>query len=60
VAPIVLSAIAVGIALITGWLGGELVDQLGVGVNEGANLDAPNSMTQEKATMTTPSSASRT
>jgi len=43
--PIVLSAIAVGIALITGWLGGELVGQLGVGVNDGANLNAPNSMT---------------
>jgi uncharacterized membrane protein len=27
-----------------GWLGGELVDRLGVGVDNGANLDAPNSM----------------
>jgi uncharacterized membrane protein len=39
-----LSALAVGLALVTGWLGGELVDRLGVGVDEGANLDAPNSL----------------
>jgi uncharacterized membrane protein len=42
---IVLSALAVCIALVTGWLGGELVDRLGVGVDEGAHLDAPNSLT---------------
>jgi uncharacterized membrane protein len=41
---IVLSALAVLLALVTGWLGGELVDRLGVGVDEGANLDAPNSL----------------
>lgn len=41
---IVLSAVAVGIALVTGWLGGELVGQLSVGVNEGANLNAPSSL----------------
>jgi uncharacterized membrane protein len=41
---IVLSGIGVGIALVTGWLGGELVDQLGIGVNEGANPNAPNSI----------------
>jgi uncharacterized membrane protein len=27
-----------------GWLGGELVDRLGVGVDNGANLDAPSSL----------------
>ena len=42
--PIVISAIAVAIALVTGWLGGELVDRLGVGVDDGANLDAPSSL----------------
>lgn len=42
--PIVVSAIAVAIALVTGWLGGELVDRLGVGVNDGAHLDAPSSL----------------
>lgn len=36
-------------AVITGWLGGELVDRLGVGVDEGANLDAPNSLTGHPA-----------
>ena len=41
---IVLSAIAVAIALVTGWLGGELVDQLGIGVYEQANPDAPSSL----------------
>jgi uncharacterized membrane protein len=41
---IVLSAIAAGIATITGWLGGELVDRLGVGVDEGANLNASSSL----------------
>jgi uncharacterized membrane protein len=45
---IVLSGLAVSIAIVTGWLGGELVDQLGVGVNEGANLDAPNSITAHR------------
>src|SRR5947209_4675041 len=32
------------LALITGWLGGELVDRLGVGVDDGANLDAESSL----------------
>jgi uncharacterized membrane protein len=42
--PIVISAIAVGLALVTGWLGGELVDRLGVGVDDGANVNAPSSL----------------
>jgi uncharacterized membrane protein len=37
------------LALVTGWLGGELVDRLGVGVHDGANLDAPNSLTGRHA-----------
>ena len=41
---VALSAAAVLLALVTGWLGGELVDRLGVGVDEGANLDAPSSL----------------
>jgi uncharacterized membrane protein len=41
---IVLSAAAAGLALVTGWLGGELVDRLAVGVDEGANLNAPSSL----------------
>lgn len=39
-----LSAAGLGLALVTGWLGGELVDQLGVGVSENAHLNAPNSL----------------
>jgi uncharacterized membrane protein len=46
---IILSGIAVGLALITGWLGGELVDRLGVGVDEGAHLDAPSSLSGRPA-----------
>ena len=38
-----------GLALITGWLGGELVYRLRVGVDRGANLDAPNSLTNQPA-----------
>ena len=39
----VLQIIGAGIAVFTAWLGGELVDRLGVGVSPGANLDAPSS-----------------
>jgi uncharacterized membrane protein len=41
---IALSIFAVLLALITGWLGGELVDRLGVGVDAGAHVDAPSSL----------------
>lgn len=37
-----------GIAMITGWLGGELVDRLPVGIDDGANLDAPSSLTRTR------------
>jgi uncharacterized membrane protein len=39
-----LSFTAGGLALITGWLGGELVDRLAVGVDDGAHVDAPSSL----------------
>lgn len=39
-----MSFVAGGLALFTGWLGGELVDRLAVGVDEGAHLDAPSSL----------------
>jgi uncharacterized membrane protein len=32
------------LASFTAWLGGELVDRLGVGVDDGAHLDAPSSL----------------
>ena len=41
---ILLSAAGAGLATITGWLGGELVDRLGVGIDDGANLNAPSSL----------------
>jgi uncharacterized membrane protein len=44
-----LSFAAGGLALFTGWLGGELVDRLSVGVDEGAHLDAPSSLTTRRA-----------
>jgi uncharacterized membrane protein len=34
------------LAGVTGWLGGELVDRLGVGVDDDANLDAPSSLSR--------------
>ena len=44
-----LSFIAVVLALVGGWLGGELVDRLGVGVDNGAHLDAPSSLSGRPA-----------
>jgi uncharacterized membrane protein len=46
---LVLELIAVLGALVTGWLGGELVDRLAVGVDPGANLDAPSSLSGQPA-----------
>ncbi len=47
--PVILSAVGAALGGITGWLGGELVDRLGVGVDDGAHLDAPSSLTHETA-----------
>ncbi len=41
----ILSFAGVGLALITGWIGGELVYRLGVAVDPGANVNAPSSLT---------------
>jgi len=41
---LVLGFAGVAIAGVTGWLGGELVQRLGVSVHEGAGVDAPNSL----------------
>lgn len=40
----ILSFVGLVAAMLGGWLGGELVERLGVGVDEGANLNAPNSL----------------
>jgi ABC-type spermidine/putrescine transport system permease subunit I len=45
--PFLLGLVAVGMALVTAWLGGELVYRLRVAVDDGANLDAPSSLTRE-------------
>lgn len=45
-----LSTIAMLMSLVTAWLGGELVDRLGVGVDEGAHLNSPSSLSAKPAT----------
>jgi uncharacterized membrane protein len=42
---IVLSIAAVLLAGVTGWLGAELVYRLGIGEDDGANVNAPSSLT---------------
>lgn len=41
--------IGAALSLVTGWLGGELVDRLGVGVDDGANVNAPSSLSHKAA-----------
>jgi uncharacterized membrane protein len=45
-AAIILAIGGAGLAMVTGWLGGELVARHGVGVHDGAHLDAPSSLDQ--------------
>jgi uncharacterized membrane protein len=47
--PVMLSLTGALLMLMAGWLGGELVERLGVGVDEGANLNAPNSLSGRPA-----------
>lgn len=47
--PFVLELAGMVLAFWTGWLGGELVDRLGVGVDPGAHLDAPSSLSGRPA-----------
>jgi uncharacterized membrane protein len=49
---LLLSFAGVGLALITAWIGGELVYRLGVGVDPGANVNAPNSLTESSTAET--------
>lgn len=39
-----------GLAMLTGWLGGELVARLSVGIDDGAHLNAPSSLSGLPAT----------
>lgn len=47
---LIMSFAGFALAGLTAWLGGELVDRLGVGVDNGAHLDAPNSLSGRPAT----------
>jgi uncharacterized membrane protein len=48
-AAIVVGLVGLAIGAVTGWLGGELVDRLGVGVDDGAHLNAPSSLSGRPA-----------
>ena len=43
------SFVGVAVAGVAGWLGGELVDRLGVGIDDGAHVDAPSSLSGRPA-----------
>ena len=47
-AALVLAFAGGALALVTGWLGGELVDRLSVGVDDGAHVDAPSSLSTRR------------
>ena len=47
--PFVIGLVAAGLLAVTGWLGGELVDRLGVGVDNGAHVNAPHSLSGRPA-----------
>ena len=57
---LVLSFAGGGLSLLTGWLGGELVDRLGVGVDDGAHLDSPSSLSGRPAHERSAASTHRT
>jgi uncharacterized membrane protein len=46
---LILSFVALVLALVSGWLGGELVERLGMAVHDGAHLDAPSSLSGRPA-----------
>lgn len=43
----ILAVVGAMMALVGGWLGGELVERLGIGVHSGANANAPSSLTTD-------------
>lgn len=49
---LLLSFLGMAVGAVSGWLGGELVDRLGVGVDRGAHLNAPNSLSGQPADAT--------
>jgi uncharacterized membrane protein len=48
VVALICSFVGVVIAAASGWLGGELVDRLAIGIDEGANPDAPSSLSHKQ------------
>jgi uncharacterized membrane protein len=48
----IVALIGLALGAITAWLGGELVSRLGVGVDHGANINAPNSLSGTPADTT--------
>jgi uncharacterized membrane protein len=46
---VILSAVGVAVVSVGGWLGGELAYRMGVGVDEGANLNSPSSLSGRAA-----------
>lgn len=54
---LVLSFVGLGLAVVTAWLGGELVERLGIGVDEGANVNASSSLSHAPALHGTPGPA---
>ncbi|AKJ31369.1 DUF2231 domain-containing protein [Caldimonas brevitalea] len=49
VSALVLSFAGAALAMVTAWLGGELVDRLGIGVDDNANVNAPSSLKRDPA-----------
>ena len=45
----VLSFVGAGLAMLTAWLGGELVGRLSIGIDDGAHPDAPSSLSRRAA-----------
>ena len=54
-----LSFVGIAMALVTAWIGGELVYRLGVGVDPGANVNAPSSLSESSASATRRTTANR-
>jgi uncharacterized membrane protein len=46
---LIVEALTIGVATAAAWMGGELVGRLGIGVDEGANPDAPSSLNGRSA-----------
>jgi len=56
---LVLSFAGILLGTVTSWLGGELVDRLGVGVDAGAHLNAPSSLSKRPASAGAPGGGRR-